>query len=514
MSKGINRNSLIKNCLANSENLLASAELILSNNGHNPAAYALITLALEEIGKAALLRTGWVEDLAQQRLGSPKRLDDHVFKLMFSLMEVSAQAEKGHLKAFQDIQRFAEYIHNTRVNSTYSPTNGYGKLVKVTKKETSNFLTFTKSRLELEKSYKIRRARKIDRENAQWLVTMFTDEAIRSFAFSKQSVNKLDELKDSRIWMEWVRKEVKNNDEESKRILAQEIARVPDVNDTDSQKWKITMRLCLPLHSVDRKSLDDWNEWAPTMKLRPAGAKGKNELLADLILPASVHVNNLWDVGFNFANRLAIALNIGLMGFVWWEIPQHQSQYYESIKDLEGEPGWSLEVKKTGDFKYLLEKQSLPVKKEQLWRAFQTFVCLPNTENEKPKFRAFSLYSSALNFIGRANVFWPPFYNEAFAYLYLACKAAFEAYQKIEEGETFPDALRRTFDGKLAEDIKLEELIGWGEALTLSKKKAANQEFIRLEHILNFKILCDAFFTRIIQDTHHEKLRERKTNKS
>lgn len=509
-SKTRSRAALIKACIANAKQLLKSAQINLDGGGSPASSYALATLALEEIGKAGFLRAGWVEDVTQTRLGSPKRLDDHLSKILFGLMGARTSRSKSHIEEFKDLQNFAKHIHQNRVGSTYAPTDDKGKLTKVSKAETLRLIQLVETRIALEESYKIAAPNTKHIEDANWLVTMFTDEQVKNFVFSKRSMEKLDELGDQRRWMEWIRQETIKLQQEAQARIAAEVSRITDPNDTKSSKWLITMRLFAPLHHIDTKALEDWNKWAPHMKLRTAGPKGKQELLVDLILPASVHVKDLWKVGFNFAQRLAIAFNIGAMGLIWWQKPHHQSVYYETIQDL-GDKNWRLEVSEVGDFQKMFKKVKLPLGKDELWRAFQVFLHLPNGQSNTSKFRTFSLYNSALNFIGRANVFWPPFYNEAFSYLYLSLKEAFVAYKEMLPGETFAVAIERKFGGgKLAQDVKLDELIKWGESLTANPPLVPDQKFIPLEYIVNFKILVDAYYIKLFQCLTKKKMGKEK----
>jgi hypothetical protein len=60
-----------------------------------------------------------------------------------------------------------------------------------------------------------------------------------------------------------------------------------------------------------------------------------NELLAELTLPAGIHVLGLWDASYEMVMRFLVALNIGSRGFFWWCLPTYISKFYEEITDLE-----------------------------------------------------------------------------------------------------------------------------------------------------------------------------------
>jgi hypothetical protein len=82
------------------------------------------------------------------------------------------------------------------------------------------------------------------------------------------------------------------------------------------------------------KVLNYWNRRMQWVKLNPTGPK-KNELLLELTLHDSISIKDLFDAGLSLSKLCVAVLNIGSLGFFWYELPQQTSRYFESARDLE-----------------------------------------------------------------------------------------------------------------------------------------------------------------------------------
>src|SRR5207245_2384279 len=69
--------------------------------------------------------------------------------------------------------------------------------------------------------------------------------------------------------------------------------------------------------------------------LRLDRGKDHTELFLTMALPKAVPLQGLWHTGWAESRRFVAALNIGSLGFFWWQIPTDVSRYYTRILDLD-----------------------------------------------------------------------------------------------------------------------------------------------------------------------------------
>jgi hypothetical protein len=171
-------------------------------------------------------------------------------------------------------------------------------------------------------------------QDLKWFLDTMADEQSTRRIFSKEFIDKHGELKgDTRAWVAWARKEFEKIAAEEQALLQKELTRLPSAPESSKPKWAIKVRLHTPSHSIRPKVLNYWNKRMNWAKLSPAGSK--NELLLELTLHDSVPLTELYDAGLSFSKLCIAALNIGSLGFFWYDLPRQTSRYYESIRDLD-----------------------------------------------------------------------------------------------------------------------------------------------------------------------------------
>lgn len=107
-------------CLDHARDLVASARRVLANDSAYPnIAYHLAILAMEEIGKAGMLCARGVTRGAKDPSWIDKRLDNHVWKLMWPAWTPSLSGGKIDPKDFEEARRFAESTHKRRMAGLY-----------------------------------------------------------------------------------------------------------------------------------------------------------------------------------------------------------------------------------------------------------------------------------------------------------------------------------------------------------------------------------------------------------
>jgi AbiV family abortive infection protein len=109
-----------RRCLDHAGNLIAAAERVLADDNAYPnIAYHLAILAMEEIGKAGMLASRAVTGAALDGERLQKRLDDHVYTLMWAVWSPSMSGGKIDPKDFEDARQFAESTHARRKAGLY-----------------------------------------------------------------------------------------------------------------------------------------------------------------------------------------------------------------------------------------------------------------------------------------------------------------------------------------------------------------------------------------------------------
>lgn len=246
-------------CLEHARDLIASAERVLgADNAHPNIAYHLAILALEEIGKAGMigarasgkkeLDANWIE----------KRLDDHIWKLMWAVWSPSLTTGDIDPKAFEEARQFAERTHARRMAGLYvNYTEGSAAVPPrnaVRLDHSTSLLTLAKSLLELESS---RGAPNPDEggEDLEWFLATVNDELGQKRLFSPSFIHKHQEFGgNTREWVRWARGEFAKTAEAEKEHLQRELARQ---SGDGKPKWLIKVRLRTPSHSLRQKTLMD-----------------------------------------------------------------------------------------------------------------------------------------------------------------------------------------------------------------------------------------------------------------
>ena len=324
-------------CLDQAENLVSAAERLLSDNPFPNIAYHLAVLALEEIGKGNLIASRYVVGESKDTGWIDKRLDDHVAKLTWAIW--TPMIDRGPIdpKDFEEARRFAKETHDHRLASLYVSTNSdietITPLLKTIDAESARFLVdLARSRLELEKAYDFPDMQEPN-EDLQWFLETIEDDQGSQRLFSKSYIAKHEELKgDTRAWVRWAREKFARIEAKEQAHLRRELARTkPSSVEESKPKWTIKVRVYTTSHSIRPKVLTYWNRQMDWVKLRSTGKKNKNEMIMEITLHDVVTVENLYASGFSLAHLCMAALNIGSLGFFWFDMPRQTSRYYDSI---------------------------------------------------------------------------------------------------------------------------------------------------------------------------------------
>jgi AbiV family abortive infection protein len=325
-------------CFDHARDLIASADLLLPKDGGYPnIAYHLAILALEEVGKAGMLAARAVTRDALDTAWMDKRLDSHVWKLMWGVWS-PALSGKLDPKDFVEARRFAESTHARRMAGLYVDYGEDAVLAPpreaVHLEHATSLLNLAKAGLELEMA-KGAPAPDGDREELDWFLATVNDPIGHQRLFNQAFIQKHEELGgDARAWIRWARAEFKKVADEEKAHLQRELARQASQPGQGKPKWLMKIRVQTPSHSIRQKTLNFWNDRIDAVKLRAVGNKSNN-LLLEMTIRDHITVEQLFDFGLAFSKMHLVMLNIGTGGFFWYELSCQAETYYESIKDLE-----------------------------------------------------------------------------------------------------------------------------------------------------------------------------------
>jgi AbiV family abortive infection protein len=327
-----------RRCLDHAGNLIAAAERVLADDDAYPnIAYHLAILAIEEIGKAGMLASCAVIGAALDGERLQKRLDDHVYKLMWAVWSPSMSGGKIDPKDFEDARQFAESTHARRKAGLYVDHSEDDTLAAPSEAvllgHARSLLNLAKSRLELERYAETPIPDKRN-EELEWYLETLGDELGKKRLFSQRFVQNLEEFGgDLRAWVSWAREKFAKIAAEEQEHLQRELSRQAS-DKSGRPKWIMKVRLQTPSHSLRQKALNFWNDRIDVVKLYHVGNK-KNELLLEMTIYDNVTLDQLFDAGMSLSKTYITMLSIGTAGFFWHELSGQAQTYYESIRDLD-----------------------------------------------------------------------------------------------------------------------------------------------------------------------------------
>ncbi|MCK1543703.1 hypothetical protein IVB12_17485 [Bradyrhizobium sp. 179] len=235
-----------------------------------------------------------------------------------------------------------------------------------------------------------------------WFLKATDDPEKRKQIFSKGSMQKLAELKDTRAWGRWLKGLFDQQEADGRLAAERELERSRNApGEKTKDKWQLRVRVLCASHSIRPKVLSTFNKHSSWIKLSAVSGK-KDQIFIDFTLGDNVPVQALWYFGWGVARSFVVALNIGTMGFWWWRMPEHINRYYESIRDLEN--GQELRLERQPSLKIDWgENRALDT--EDLARAALVFAKLP--QPTKPGAQtALDFYIGGLTFLSLNDVHW------------------------------------------------------------------------------------------------------------
>ena len=196
----------------------------------------------------------------------------------------------------------------------------------------------------MEKSYGL--LQDFDDEKAKrikWFLESAQDSEKRKLMFGNSSIKKLEELKDSNAWVNWLYDQFQEADRDSQKLLQEELLREkPKGEEIYKDKWEVEVRLDSQSHSLRNSALNEWNNGINSPKLFLAN---KNELIVKFILPSAVHITKLWETSLDLLNQFLIAINVGAVGgIIFRKVPRDAARFHNKVTDLESKKEIKVEL--------------------------------------------------------------------------------------------------------------------------------------------------------------------------
>lgn len=385
-------------CLDQAQNFIEAAEhLTLERWPH--IIYHLSLLALEEVGKASMIGAramthphfdgGWVE----------RSLDSHRRKLQWAIWSPMVRIDPAE---FEEARQFAERAHALRLASLYvdatSEITDAPPRELVRRKDAKNALDLAKARVEYEQASGTPSGR-VD-ELTEWFLETMSDPERSRVLLSKPFIAQYELLDgDARAWTAWARDEVERQARESRELLAAELAKPGAPKESAVPRWRANAVVYTPSHSIRPKVLSLWNEKIEAVQLLWSGKKDQFTLqitLNDNQALASLHGRLT-----SLAKLVVACLNIGTIGYFWFERAGFEQRMFKEVRDLKINCRLEMEVAKGfwGDGRAVaLEELHI----DHAIHCMLTFAPLPDAQAEP----IFQPYLDGIALIAKSDIFY------------------------------------------------------------------------------------------------------------
>jgi AbiV family abortive infection protein len=329
-------------CLDQAEDFIEAATRVEAA-AYPHIVYHLGLLALEEVGKANMMGAMIATNRDEDADFFDKALNSHRRKLQWAIW---SPAQRFDPADFEEACRFADNAHARRLASLYVDAKAeLGEpppRAVVSVEAATTILELARSRLELER---LRVPADYDAIKADdlllWFLETVADEFQMRHLFSPAFVDQYHAFGcDARVWIAWARDEFARLDREADEALQRELARVPASAGTSKPKWRLNATIYTPSHALRPKILQRWNDRMERVQLLWSGKK--DQLTLQIQLNDNTTLDRLRDQA-NYIAKLAVAsLNMGTIGYFWFERPGFELKMFNDIRDLES--GHKLEI--------------------------------------------------------------------------------------------------------------------------------------------------------------------------
>jgi AbiV family abortive infection protein len=482
----------IQACFENARNLLRAAKRVLDDEKLPNIAFHLTVLALEEVGKAALLGArGIAHSVEDETVFIDNRLDDHVFKLFWALWTPNFARGRISKEEFENLRGMAKNMHDDRLAAMYvSPDQSEGGKVlqNISEERARIMIGLSEARLGMESS---RDWQAIDLSAGsvmRWFLDATNDQDKRNLIFGQKSFDKLAELGQMRDWMAWLKEQFDQAEAEGREHLQGELARaVPDRADRGEDKWQVAIRLYSPAQSIRSRAIKSWNERPTWIKL--SAVHNDNQALeVEFTLGEIVTMQEVGIAGYRAARLFVAAVNIGSTGFWWWQRPDQSGRFYHRLTDLKAPASMKLDLDMHVGPRFEWKRDSL--KEDHLTRVALCLGMSSRLDN-RAYYAVIEPYFNGLALVAKSDLHlgFAPQASERFAACLCAAMHHFADWDGTNEG--LPAAITASFPTMQEEDAR--ELLG---LLRQLRRRPPDITGLTLERAAVLKFLSDVYLIR------------------
>jgi AbiV family abortive infection protein len=318
-------------CLDQAQGFVDAAERLGAGWPH--IIYHLSLLALEEVGKASMLGArminhpkldgGWIE----------RSLESHRRKLQWAVWSPMVRINPADFEAARE---FAERAHAMRLASLYvDPKADLTDLPpgeRVQREDAEQALSLARARLGYERARGTPTG-EID-DLTKWFLDAIDDPELSRILLSQPFTAKFEAMNgDARAWASWAREEITQLDRESHEILEIELARPGAPKGSAKARWRAKATVYTPSHSLRSKVLARWNDPIEAVKL--LWLDKKEQLTLQITLHDNEPLPSVFGRLTTLAKLVVACLNIGSIGYFWFERPGFEQKMFKEIRDLE-----------------------------------------------------------------------------------------------------------------------------------------------------------------------------------
>jgi hypothetical protein len=357
----------------------------------------------------------------------------------------------------------------------------------------------TRARLELEKTHEMVDLAKEDVEDIAWFFGAIDDVEKQKEIFSRTSLEKLATVSNGKQWIKWLRELYRKNDDEMRKYAEKELNRPrPEADDLLTPKYRMTLRIQTPSHSIRNNAFTKWNAGVDWIKIRKSDRKDtakvtKGEILLDLTFPKSIHANSLWEHGLLMSRTVVIALNIGTLGVFWWHVEKDVAKFYEQIIDLEADPKGGVGLVVAPPKRLLVDFDSARfVLNEEAMQSVHRVAALFMREHHRLQ-KFLGAYAMGLTLFSKTDIHLRLEVN-AFGEFHNALKEAMRVFGDWDGTGNFSNDAGRAYEG-LADLTDFKKTLELGAALEADVKHEKSHP-ITLTEVVGIKIYCDDYLQR------------------
>ncbi len=196
----------------------------------------------------------------------------------------------------------------------------------------------------------------------------------------------------------------------------------------------------------------------------------------------------VWESGMQSSYLLAIALNIGTMGFFWWYLPTFVSKYAESVVDIEEEA--DVIIERAPQLKLSWGNQAL--RSEDLTNVSLVFSHMAMLRDERQQ-APYKRYFRALALMAKNDIFFQ-FEPNLLVEFALVLKEAMTVYGDWDGNiESFNGAIDAAFQPLGASTEFVAMITDLTRLATMTNQGQNKTQPITLDEVAKMKIGCDAY---------------------